>query len=286
MVEKYSLFVGCTIIVKLPHIERLAKSIFAELGFELAELDFTCCPTARTVRDVDEKSWLVMAARNLALSEKKGLPILTLCTGCTQTLVEAKRMLDDTQTRRIVNTELGKAGLEFTGAAEVKFFAQLLYENIELIKQRRKKRLNVNVASHSGCHILRPSSILNFDSAENPKRLDELLEAIGCNVIDYSEKTLCCGYQISHVDREASEAMLKDKISSISISGKADCIVVLCPTCMDYLDLRMRPVIQKFSLPQIAVVHYLQLLGLSMGYGLTEVGYMFNKTKCPAIEKI
>ena len=70
-VKKYAFFIGCTIQVRLPYIERLARDIFRNMGIELVDLDFTCCPTARIVKDVDIMSWLLIAARNIAVAEKE-----------------------------------------------------------------------------------------------------------------------------------------------------------------------------------------------------------------------
>ena len=42
---RYSLFRGCFIPVRLPHIEVVSKSVLGELGVELRDIEgFSCCP--------------------------------------------------------------------------------------------------------------------------------------------------------------------------------------------------------------------------------------------------
>jgi heterodisulfide reductase subunit B len=269
--KKYAFFIGCTIQVKIPYIEKLARDIFAKLGVELADLEFSCCPTARIVKEVSIGDWLFIAARNIALAEKAGLPILSMCTGCTQTLREAQEELKDTDKLMAINEKLKSQGLEYRGTSEVKFYAQLIYELMPQIDIR--KQLPISVASHPGCHILRPSRILNFDDPENPTKLDELIRLLGADAVEYNNKALCCGYGIYSVDPEAAEHMMRDKLASL----QADCMAVLCPTCLEYYELRQRAIAEKMGFAPVQVVHYLQLLGLALG--IDDVGFSHMKFK-------
>jgi len=256
---KFAFFIGCTIQVKAPFIEKLAREIYKKIGIELVDLDFTCCPTARVAKEVDAESWLVIAARNLAIAEKAGLPLLVMCTGCTQTLREAQVELEDIDTKKRVNEKLSEIGLEYQGTSEVKFYAQLLFELKDELPIVNK--LPINVAAHPGCHILRPSNILNFDDPENPTKLDELIRILGADPVEYQNKALCCGYGLYSADSEAAEQLMKDKMTSFS----ADCLTVLCPTCFEYYQMRQSSVSSKLGFQAMPVVHYLQLLGIAMG---------------------
>jgi heterodisulfide reductase subunit B2 len=270
--ERYGFFIGCTIQVRAPYIEKLARQLFPLLNVELVDLDFSCCPTARVIKDIDIDTWLVIAARNLAIAEKEGLPILSMCTGCTQTLLEAKHMLVDSDRRKQVNAIISP--LEYRGTAEVKFFAQMLHEKKQTIPI--KLPLPISVAGHSGCHILRPSRILQFDNPENPQKLDELITLLGADPVDYPQKGLCCGYSVYSIDPETAEALMKDKMQSIA---GADCMTVICPTCFEYYQLRMQAIAGKQGFKPLMAVHYLQLLGLAMGMSLEEVGWQYLRYK-------
>ena len=188
--QRYAFFVGCTTALKIPFVERLARELFSILDIELIDLDFSCCPTSRIVKDMDRDLWLVIAARNLALAEKEKLPILSMCTGCTQTLKEAAAELSSKETRENIN-EMLPEGLRYEGKSEIVFYSQCLYDNKGRIRQKVKKPLSLDIATHPGCHILRPSSILGFDDPENPTKMDEILKACGAEPVDFKNKTLC-----------------------------------------------------------------------------------------------
>jgi len=173
--KQYALFAGCTIKAALPHIEMVARKVLPLLDIELKELAFTCCPNA-DFRSTDEYSWLVVAARNLALAEKEGLEILSLCPGCTQTLKEANMILkDDDSLRARINKRLEKIGLIFKGTTEANHHLVILHQQIDILLQRVTIPLyGIKLAVHTGCHLLMPSRIMQFDSPEQPKKLGEL----------------------------------------------------------------------------------------------------------------
>lgn len=267
--QKYAFFVGCTTKVRLPYIEKLSRDIFKKIDVELVDLEFSCCPTARIAKDVDEKSWLLIAARNLALAEKEGLPILSMCTGCTQTLMEAKYDLEDIDTKKEVNKKLAEFDLEYTGVVEIMFYAELIHKLQDKIKPLITNKLNLRIATHSGCHILRPSKIMKFDDPENPTKLDELVKLLGADAVDYQKKPLCCGFPIYNVDVEAAKRIMKDKISMIN----ADCMFVVCPTCFEYFELHQKVIANEMGFKPIMIFHFMQLLGIALGYSIEDVGY-------------
>ncbi len=265
--EKYAFFIGCTIQYRAPYIEKLARDIFKRMDIALEDLDFVCCPTSRIARDVDIDTWLLIAARNLATAEKEGLPILSMCTGCTQTLVEARHKLEDLDIRKPINAKLKPQGLEYKGISDIKFYAQLIHEKKDSIKII--KQLPIKIATHSGCHILRPSKRLGFDDPENPVKLDQLVAFLGADPVDYPKKSLCCGFPIFNVDEKAAKQMMKDKLSGLD----ADLLTVVCPTCFEYYELRQKHVADEMGFKTTMVMHYLQVLGLAMGMTLEDIGY-------------
>jgi len=268
--KKYAFFIGCTIQVKIPFIEKISRQVFEKIGVELVDLPFSCCPTSRVARDVSIDDWLVIAARNIALAEKEGLPILSMCTGCTQTLREAQEELKDRDRFLAVNEKLKAFGVEYKGTSEVKFYAQVIYELMHEIDIENP--LNLRVAAHAGCHILRPSRILNFDDPENPVKLDALIRFIGADAVQYKNKALCCGYGIYNVDQDAAERIMRDKLAGID----ADCMAVLCPTCLEHFELRQRQVAEKHGFAPIQVIHYMQLLAYALGLDMM-YGHMKHK---------
>lgn len=284
--KRYAFFVGCTIKAALPQIETVARKVLPLLDIELEDLAFSCCPNS-DFRSTDEYSWLVVAARNIALAEKEGLDILSLCPGCTQTLREANILLkDDESLRTSVNKRLEKIGLIFMGTLEVNHHLVLLQQHIDTLRNKVTTPLyGIKLAAHTGCHLLMPSHIMQFDNPEQPRKLEELIGIVGATPVDYQEKTFCCGFGLFGSQKETASMIIKDKVESAAMAG-ADAFVVPCPSCFQQLDRNQ--LVAKRGLKfeaQLPVLYYIQTLGLSMGLSLEEVGYFSGRVRSPELEE-
>jgi heterodisulfide reductase subunit B len=169
---KYAFFLGCTIPARAMNYEVSARKIATKLGIEFVDLpDFGCC--GFPVKSVDSFTTIVMAAKNIAIAEEKGLDICTLCNGCVVTLVEANHELKHKEElRKKVNKELSKIGKEYKGTIEVKHFARVLYEDVGVEKIKKEVKYGLDdfkLAAHYGCHYFKPSVVYGrFDDPEYP----------------------------------------------------------------------------------------------------------------------
>jgi heterodisulfide reductase subunit B len=189
-----------------------------------------------------------------------------------------------------VNKILSSAGKEFKGNKEVRHYLQVLMEDVGLdrIKQSVIKPLNkLKVAAFSGCHLLRPSELLRFDDPERPQIFDTLIEALGAKSIWYKNKLKCCGGLLRGYADDVALAIARDKIVNASNAG-ADCIATLCPFCFLTLDLGQMLIKttykEEYNMP---IIHYAELLSLSLGVEAKELALDFHKVKIDKLlEKI
>jgi heterodisulfide reductase subunit B len=281
--RKFALYLGCTVPVRAQNYELSARIIAKHFGIELVDIpSFTCC--GFPIKSVDQRSSLVMAARNLALAESEGLDILTLCTACTGTQVEANHQLkhDDKKLAQ-VNAILKKEDLEYKGTVNVRHFARILYEDIgiERIKQEVKVDLqSLPVAGHPGCHFTKPSEAFEgFDDPENPHVYDDLINATGARSRPYSERELCCGGAILGIRVDVAYAMAGKKLQSVKESG-SEAMILICPFCNVMYEQNQKKIEkeleQEFAMP---CIYYTQLLGLALGYTPDELGFKINRVK-------
>lgn len=288
---KYSFFKGCFIPVRFPHIEKLAKQILPNFNIELHEIqDFTCCPEPIGVTINHRLTGVTISARNIALAEEAGHDIITLCNGCTYTLKQANILLkNDPELKDRINEILAETGHEYKGSIEVKHFAHVFTEDIGLDKIKEKVEYplnNLNIASHTGCHILSPPEKMQFDDPEDPVKLDQMIEVLGGSSLVYLHKTQCCGWTIANYgEREHANRLLGDKLRAMK-NVEADSINVICPQCLAQLDtgqmLASRSLDLNFKLPAL---FYLQYLAISMGYNLDDIGYSYHRVKNPNFEE-
>jgi len=130
--KKYAFFLGCIAPLRYPGIEKSTRVVFEALGVELVEFeDASCCPAPGVIRAFNKKTWLAAAARNLAIAEKMGLEILTICNGCYGSLYDAAHELNnDKKLLAEVNEILAEIGMEYKGTTNVKHFAEVLYKEV------------------------------------------------------------------------------------------------------------------------------------------------------------
>lgn len=271
----YAMFWSCWIETRFPNIEASTRRVMERLGVPYRDMEGTsCCPEPFYSRMISHRLWLTIAARNLSIAEAMGLPVLTMCNGCYETLFEASELLRrEPKLLEEVNRELGRVGRRYGGTVEVKHIVEALHElGVDRIREAVVRPLRgVRAAVHPGCHLYRSRD--PGDWRRKADALKEIVEATGASVVDYRLERLCCGFPQRSFDEELSlkETLLK-KLESIKEAG-ADVVVVTCPTC--YLqfevgqgDLKSRLGVE-FNLP---VSFFTELLALSFGLSPDEVG--------------
>ena len=279
----YALFLGCTIPARQPNYELSARKALAKLGIELVDLpNMTCCAPP-PVQSIDLETSFAVAAYNICLAEEADLDLVTLCSGCFESLCAANVALKESEKLKAkINRILSKAGKEFLGSREVKHYLQVLMKDIgtEKLKQEVSRPLsNLKVAAFYGCHALRPSSHLKFDDPERPSILETLIEALGAKSVEYRNKLKCCGGLLRGYSDDLALELAKEKLANTSKAG-ADCIATLCPFCFVALDIGQIQVRSKFQETyDMPVLHYSELLALALGVDPKELALETHKVK-------
>jgi heterodisulfide reductase subunit B len=285
--RSYAIFLGCTIPARQPNYELSARKSLSKLGVELVDIaDMTCC-CPPPVQSIDLETSLAIASYNICLAEEANLDLLTLCSGCFESLAMANNMLKhDEKLKAKINKILAETGKEFHGNKEVKHFLQVLKDDIGLkqLKENVTKPLtDLKIAPFYGCHALRPSELLQLDDPERPQILETLIETLGGTSIEYQNKLKCCGGLLRGVSDDLALDLARDKLANVSRAG-ADCIATLCPFCFVALDIGQIQIRSKFQETyDIPVLHYSELLALALGITPEELAPRTHKIR---IDKI
>ncbi len=265
----YLIFLGCVIPYRVVSYEISSRKVLNKLGVDLIEMpEFNCC--GLPIDSVNHDAMLTLAARNLSLAEQQGLDVLTLCPGCAGALRKVNMALQkDKKLKERINCHLKEVGLEVKGGKiKVRHIIQVLVEDVGLEKIRHSvvnPLANLKVAAHNGCHVMRPTEYIGFDDPENPVLLKMLIEATGAESLDYMYETDCCGAPMVGVNDKIPLYLSGDKLRNVK-DVKAQALITICPLCHMMFDINQPRIEQilseKFEIP---VLHYPQLLGLSMG---------------------
>jgi heterodisulfide reductase subunit B len=281
----YDLFLGCVIPARLPYLEASARKIFEKLDIELKDVDgFSCCPDPTGIELIDHKTWLALGARNLSLCNKNG-GVISFCSGCVETLKGVNYYINkDLSVKKEVNKYLQKIGKVYEGKTKVKHFAEVLYENLEKVKEKVENPLEgFKVAVHYGCHYLRPSEIIKWDDPFEPVTVDAIVEALGAESVDYDLKMECCGNPLEKSDKDLSLLMIDNKLNAIQKSG-ANCVVVVCPACYQQFEFNQRELNKinntNYNLP---IFYLSEVVALAFGYKPEELGLNFHRIRPNAL---
>lgn len=279
---KYSIFLGCTIPARQPNYEMSVRKTCEALGIELVDNDYGCC--GFPIEAIDQTKALAMASVNLLKADESGLPVVTMCSACGEMLNNAIELLEDEGISRNVNKVLEKLDTIINGEKpEVIHYARMLYTDygVDKLKEMIKKPLKgIRVATHPGCHYVRPKRLFKeFDDPEFPVSLDRLVEATGAESVEYKGKTDCCGGGILAVAESTAKAMTAKKLNTLA-TKELDALVVICPFCAIMFDKYQRSLEEElekqYGLP---VIYYPQLLGLALGIPAEELGFDVNTVK-------
>lgn len=280
---KYAFFLGCTVPVRNLNYELSARLVARKLGLDLVEVDdFQCC--GFPLKSVNFFDSLVIAARNLALAEKAGLPVCTLCSACGGSLSEANHLLHrNSELRNQVNERLKEVGLSYQGSGEVKHFIRILYEDIgiEKIGKRISRPLTgMSFAPHYGCHFIKPAEAAGgIDPVEDPVSLSALIEVTGAKALSYSTLLNCCGGGVLGAKEDLANTLAGQKLAEVNRLG-TNGLVLICPFCNVMFEGQQKKIEKKIEQKlKVPVLYYPQLLGLALGIGQEELGFKLNRVK-------
>jgi heterodisulfide reductase subunit B len=255
---KISIFTGCVIPIKYPGMEAAARRIAPMLGIELVDVKFGCCPSPVGLKSVHFDAWLALAARNLCLTEEKGLDVVTICSGCTNTLKETDHILaQDEKKRLFVHDMLRRSGRTFKGGMRIYHLPELLAgeEFLERMESRLTRPLRgLRIGTHYGCHYHRPAGVMGAGGGQSgpssaappgvspassplPQDMEIILETLGAEVTDYNRQDLCCGAALSINTGASAEslAIAEEKLGWMR-EANLDALAVACPACFTQFD--------------------------------------------------
>jgi succinate dehydrogenase / fumarate reductase cytochrome b subunit len=248
------------------------------LGIELVELERGNCCGAGVIAEHNQELADTLNARTFALAQKTGLPMMNICSTCQGAQSECQQRLDaDPAYRAHVNETLGKQGLEYAKEGfSNKNFLWLLVEDYGLDRLAEKvvrPLSELKVGPFYGCYVVRPKERLGYE--DHPDRdlyLEQVIEVLGGEAVDYDGARKCCGFPVITMNRETSLRQAGTHLGDAE-DAEADCLVTPCPLCHLNLDMQQpeaaKVVNRDLNLP---VLHLPQLVGLALGFEPKQLG--------------
>ena len=276
---KYAYFPGCKIPYHQPQYDLSTRAVLDFLGVRLVEIPFNCC--GNPIRDRDFKAFLFSAARNLALADREHQSILTPCKCCYGSLMHAHFWLKrDPSLRREITTLLKAEGLRWHPDIHVRHLLTVLVREVgaaALSAWVRRPLTGLAIATHYGCHALRPAAVTRFDNPLAPTLFETLVSVTGADAVICPLRLECCGHPLWEKNSRLSVRLMNRKLADARRSG-ADLICTACTHCQIQFDtvrsFQPAPEPDQVGPPAILMT---QLLGLSFGMDETALGLGYNR---------
>ena len=291
---RISIFTGCVIPIKYPGMEVAMRYLAPKLGIELVDVKFGCCPAPIGLKGVHFDAWLALAARNLCLTEEKGLDVVTLCSGCTNTLRETNHILaQDEKKRLFVHGILNRLGKKYQGNMNIYHLPDLLSQEATLDRLEEavvRPLTGLKVGTHYGCHYYRPAGTMKHDSMNGqyplPETMELILEVLGADIVEYNRQDLCCGAALN-INAGRTEESLKIAAEKLDWMNEAEveALSVACPTCFTQFDTGQLQLSRRDrDRRMIPVFHIAELVAYALGAAPEAIHLGSHKVKTALLQ--
>lgn len=229
------LYRGCTVPLRLPHIEAAVRYVIGRMGADLPDMEGeVCCMEPVGLRPLSLGAW--EGATSIISSKADGRRIVSICDGCTISLDAAS----------------GRTGTEAVGLLE------FLHENMEAVKSNIVRRLDLKLALFPGCHC---EAVCGRHGLHAERMLSEVVSMTGAVPLR-AGSGMCCGGGVSGVNDPLSEKIRNEAVESFRRSG-ADAVVTSCPFCYLQFD----------TVARFRTYHAAEILAAAMGWDVDTSPY-------------
>lgn len=288
---KVSYYPGCSLEGTAKSFNVSAQQVCCRLGIELEDVpEWVCCGSSPALK-MDGLLSVSLSAHNLALMEKHHAPadVVIPCPFCFRRLLSAQEEIQEhgelkAKVRAVIESDI-------KGKLSIHNLLGFLWHEIglEAIQERVRKPLKgLRVLPYYGCYLVKPANVTHFDDPENPISMDEVLHALGAEVLDWDFKTECCGAGLTLCKTEKVRELSR-RIVQEAIWKEADAVAVACQLCQANLDMRQGEepgsgirnefeiLKSAFRTPharfgKLPIIYFTQLMGLAFGIPPADLG--------------
>ncbi len=269
-----SYYPGCSLHATGIEFHMSTLSVAEVLGLNLVEPEgWVCCGTS-PAHNTDHYRAVRLPMETLAIARDLGHSYMTMpCAACfSRFRIAIHEVQQDPELRQRIADDIG---FEYTGGIQVDNLLTTITDRVgyEAAAAPVVKPLEgLKVACYYGCLLTRPPDVTGAEHPEYPTNMDDLMEAIGAEAIDWSYKTDCCGGSLSLSTLEVALDLSRQILQNATDEG-ADIIVTACPLCHANLDMRQGQINDEYGTDlDIPVVYFTQLMGVSYGIDAKTLG--------------
>jgi heterodisulfide reductase subunit B2 len=278
--NKYLLYPGCSMESSAKAYMESLNTILEPLEIQFEEIDDWNCCGATEYLGINLIPAYSLIARNLALASKQKNGTHTVvapCSACYLNLAKADYYMQERPTlEEKVNEALKAGGLRYEpGTLDVRHLIDILVYDVGLEKIRSavtRPLTGLRVAPYMGCMLPRPDYQHRWSDHEHPTELDDLLRALGVDVIDYPLTTSCCGGHMTQIGPGTAFELIRRLVADADDRG-AVLMATVCPMCQMNIDAYQTEMNHYFGTNyHMPILFFTQLMGLAFGREPRDLG--------------
>ena len=284
--NRYLFYPGCSMESSAKAYMESLNTILEPLDLTFEEIDDWNCCGATEYLGINLIPAYSLIARNLALAAKQKnnangsgstRTVVAPCSACYLNLAKADYYMQERPSLGAkVNEALRAGGLQYTpGTLDVRHLIDVLVYDVgvETIRSKVVRPLTgLRVAPYMGCMLPRPDYKHRWSDHEHPTELDDLLRALGADVIDYPLTTECCGGHMTQIGPETAFELIRRLIADADDRG-AQMMATVCPMCQMNIDAYQNEMNHYFHTDyHMPILFFTQLMGLAFGRDPKELG--------------
>jgi succinate dehydrogenase / fumarate reductase cytochrome b subunit len=272
---RYGFYSGCCFQGADARFFDILREVFGKIDVELELIHDAVCCGSGVIEERSELTSLAVNAKNMAHAEQMGLPLYTPCSTCFNVISNAqKRLREEPEVLKQVNEILAEDGLEYKDECKLTHTLWVVAQDVglEKLKERVTNPLNgLRVASYYGCHTRNPADIQGYESSDNPTSMEEILQVLGVEIVDYDTKEDCCGYHLAWPNNQLNMQMTSNVLEGAH-NKDVDLMVTSCPLCFKSMDgTQAKALAQTGKQFQLPVLFLPELIGLACGMSPEEM---------------
>ena len=198
--------------------------------------------------------------------------VVVPCAACFSRFMTTIHEMEDAETRTDVEKVVGRA---VDTNVRVLNLVDVYHDRSASRKLKAKLTRSLGglkVASYYGCLLTRPPKVTLAEDPEYPTHMDDVLDALGAEAVQWNYKTDCCGASLALCEQDIVRDLSRRIIADARACG-AEAIACACPLCHVNLDTRQIDMKKADPSWQEMPIYYLsQLVGRALGIDGARLG--------------
>ena len=220
MTKTLAYYPGCSLHGTSGEFDASFKATARALDLVLQEIPgWECCGNT-AAHSINRLLSVALPVNELAKVEQdmKLDAVAVPCAACySRFKTGAHEVAESEQTAADVRAVVGRA---YNGGVAVDNLIDVYHDAVgleELDAKVTRPFAGLKVACYYGCLLTRPPKVTLADDPEYPTHMDEVVEALGCEPVDWNYKTDCCGASLALTE----QGIVDDLVGRILTDAKA-----------------------------------------------------------------